>query len=344
MNRLHTNVGAKTYSQLLEAVLEDRFVALHLLQPALDDDGGKFAIGDDVRSQRLWAREYGLSEKASLEEIMLAQIEESSSEVFYNMDPLGFASDFVRKLPGCVKRKIAWRAAPSPGMDLSAYDLVVCNFESILQSYRDRGWRAALFYPAFDPEMPNYRQDDRTVDVTFVGSYSRHHRKRAKIIEDLASLQCRYNIRIHIHQSRLTRLAETPFGLIPPLRKHRLPKAIGYVARPPVFGRALYSTFGNARIVLNGSIDMAGVDRGNMRCWEALGCGALMLSDQGVYPPGFIDGETMVTYEGHTDMVSKIDSLLANDDLRRKIALSGSHMIASMYSKQKQWSDFQNFL
>ena len=48
--------------------------------------------------------------------------------------------------------------------------------------------------------------------------------------------------------------------------------------------------------MLNGAIDMAGPDRGNMRCFEAMGCGALLVSDVGNYPVGMEAGVTMETY------------------------------------------------
>jgi hypothetical protein len=96
----------------------------------------RFTNGDDEILQRYWAKERGVSKKTSLEAILLAQIEEHGTEVFYNLDPMRYGSDFVRKLPGCVTKAIAWRAAPSPGADFGAYDAVVCNFPSILEGYR----------------------------------------------------------------------------------------------------------------------------------------------------------------------------------------------------------------
>lgn len=344
MKRVHALLGAADHATIMRTILFDRVAALHMLQPVLQGDGGSFVIGGDVTSQRVWARERGMRKDVSLESILLAQIEESGAEIFYNMDPTSFSSDFARKLPGSVKHKIAWRAAPGPGVDLSGYNLVVCNFELILQSYRDQGWRAAWFYPAFDPEMTSHRASERAIDVVFVGSYSRHHRARAQVIEGLADLRTKHHVRIHLQQSRVTQLANTLLGLVPPLRKERMPVGIARVARPPLFGRELYSAFGSAKIVLNGAIDMSGPDRGNMRCWETLGCGALMLSDKGNYPPGFEDGKTMVTYSGTDDLLVQLDHLLENDCRRQVIADAGSKMIADRYSKTRQWNDFVKLL
>ena len=71
----------------------------------------------------------------SLEQILLSQIEHHRTEVFYNLDPMRYGSSFVTKLPGCVKKSVCWRAAPSGGADLTKYDLVVCNFHSILDDW-----------------------------------------------------------------------------------------------------------------------------------------------------------------------------------------------------------------
>jgi hypothetical protein len=70
---------------------------------------------------------------------------------------------------------------------------------------------------------------------------------------------------------RLCRLAESPVGQLLPLAKHRRPQAIRAISRPPIFGRDYYQVLADAKIVLNGAIDMAGTDRGNMRCFEVLG-------------------------------------------------------------------------
>ena len=112
--------GANTFAQRRQTFLADRFGASHFLKPVLDSEPEAFFTnGDDVTLQRLWAREHGLPNKASLEDILLAQIEEHRTEVLYNIDPTRYSSTFMNRLPGSVRRKIAWRAAPSPGADFT---------------------------------------------------------------------------------------------------------------------------------------------------------------------------------------------------------------------------------
>lgn len=333
-----------SFASQLHAFLDDRYGACHFLKPVLDQEPNAFFTnGDDEQLQRQWAREHGMRPNANLTEILLAQIEHHRTEVFYNLDPMRYASDFVRKLPGCVKRSIAWRAAPSPGADFSAYSTVVCNFPNILQSYRQRGWRAAYFAPAHDPAMDVYAANtNRPVDVLFVGGYSRHHRRRAELLEAVSGLQNEYSVKFHLNTSKLTRWAESIPGRFLPLAHHRRPALIRVATQPPIFGLSLYSALANAKIVLNGAIDMSGQDRGNMRCFEAMGCGSLLLSDEGKYPEDMIAGVNLLTYSTPEVALNLIRRILKNNDERSKIAQAGSTMITRDYSKTRQWERFVN--
>jgi hypothetical protein len=335
------------FAQRRAIFLDDRFGALHLLKPVFDNDADAFlACGNDEMMQRRWADEHGIPArsspaKSSLDDILLAQIEHHRTEILYNLDPVRFPSAFVRRLPGCVRKTLCWRAAPSGQADLTAYGAVLGNFPSILESWRQKGCRAEWFTPAIDPVMDAYGHGERPVDVLFVGGYSRHHSARGKILEHVARLAASSQIVYCLDASRLTRLAESFLGRLLPLRKHRRPEAIARIAKSPVFGRQLYELIGRSKIVLNGAIDMAGPDRGNMRCFEAFGCGALLLSDQGNYPDGMRNEETMLTYDSSASCVSQIARCLKDWDRVRAIAEEGRRRIGEAYGKERQWSSFQ---
>ncbi|WP_275185409.1 glycosyltransferase [Bradyrhizobium sp. CSA112] len=275
---------------------------------------------------------------------MLAQIEHHRTEIFYNLDPVRYPSAFVGKLPGCVRKTFCWRAAPSGNADLTAYGAVLGNFPSILESWRRMGCRAELFFPALDPVMDEYGHGDRPIDVLFVGGYSRHHTARAKVLEQVASLAGSRRIVYCLDASRLTLLAESAIGAWLPLRKHRRPDAIAGIAKPPVFGRELYELIGSSKIVLNGAIDMAGTDRGNMRCFEAMGCGALLASDAGGYPDGMQPGVTIETYDSPEQATEIISSCLQQWPESAEMAGRGRNLVSQAYSKASQWKHFADLV
>lgn len=339
LNQLAANT--KSFAERRRVFLHDRFGASHFLQPVLDGSPEAFFTnGDDEVLQRRWAREQGMSSEPTLEAILLAQIEHHATEVFYNLDPVRYPSAFVAKLPGCVKKTLCWRAAPSGKADFTAYGAVLGNFPSILEMWRGKGCRGELFYPAHDPVMDEYGHGERDIDIAFVGGYSRHHRVRARTLERVAHLADRHNVVLCLDTSRLTRLAESAIGRLLPLGRHRRPDVIAALARPPVFGRDLYQLIGSSKIVLNGAIDMAGEDRGNMRCFEAMGCGALLVSDAGRYPDGLQEGVTIETYGTPEQAVEVLSRRLHDWPRSAEVAALGRERIRDIYRKDVQWKKF----
>jgi hypothetical protein len=334
--------SAVTFQDHIARFLHLRYGALHFLAPVLDgEDTAFFTNGDDAVLQRMWARQTGMSGRASLPEILLAQLEFHRAEVFYNLDPIRYNSEFARKLPGCVRKTVAWRNIPLPVADLRGYDLVVCNSASLLRSYRASGWKAEYFSPAHDPVMDEYAGNQkRPIDVVFVGGYSRHHMRRAAVLEAVAGLRDRYRIEFCLARSRLTRLAETPAGYLGPLGKYRRPGDIRAVSRDPVYGRDLYALMAKSKVVLNGAIDVSGEDRGNMRCFEAMGCSALLLGDAGVYPDGMREDETLLTYSSPPEAKALAERVITDWDRYAGTAEQGNQMVRTLYSKQNQWSAF----
>ena len=248
----------------------------------------------------------------------------------------------VARLPGCVKRSIAWRAAPSPHLNFNRYDLLVSNFPGILKQFAEKGFRTAEFFPAHDDDMNRIAANrDRPIDILFVGGYSRHHRRRGFILEQVAGMAERWNVRFYLDRSLLNRIAESPLGIVPPLWSHRRPAVIRRVAQDGVFGMDLYVALGRAKIVLNAAVDMAGEERGNMRCFEAMGCGSLLLSDEGRYPRGMVPGQTLVTFRDGGDAVARVEALLQGDaQALQSIADAGHRAIRDEYSRDKQWQAF----
>ena len=330
-----------TYASLVSALLDDRYCNAHVLLPVLAGaENARLVVADSASLQGAWRAEHAVPSGASSEDVVLAQIEDHRSDVLYNISPLIFDSRFLKRLPGCVKHTVCWRAAPLAGADLSGYDLCVGNFRSMLDEWARSGHRSAWFEPAHDPVATEYARDDRDIDVAFVGTYSWLHGRRNLLLQRVAELAPAVKIRFHFSLGRSTRLVNALGPARALFPKLALPASLRRVAQGPVYGRATYELFGRARIVLNAAIDMASEFRGNMRCWEALGCGALMLSDAGIYPPGMTPGADFATYDGTDDAVAKIERILADYDRWRPTAAHGLATMEATYSKEAQWAAF----
>ena len=94
-------------------------------------------------------------------------------------------------------------------------------------------------------------------------------------------------------------------------------------------------------MVINGKVDVAGLDRGNMRVWETLGCGAMLITDTGRYPRGMEPGLDFATYDGKKSLVSNI--LEFQNDVRKlkQMAANGHRTIRTTFSKEAQWLAFE---
>lgn len=315
----------------------------HLLEPVVTGSPDAFLTSTaDVAMQRAWAVENGLSPDLSPHHILLAQIEAFRPDILYTQVPGAFPDDVRRKIADLVKIRICWKAPPDFSGDTAGFQLALNNFPASFPLYEAAGIRAAWFSPSFDPQMEPWCDNrDRPIDVAFIGTYSRHHRKRAAALETIAGLSRRHKVEMALTFDRATRLANTPLGLIPPLTRYRASRHVRGAAIPPLYGRAMYRLFSQAKIVVNTAIDVAGEDRGNIRCFEALGCGALMISDSGRYPPGMVDGETLVTYDSIDQIPALVDALVADEERRRTIAAAGLALMRGRYSKAELWRQFR---
>lgn len=338
--------GATDFTGMVRGLLEDRFNGVHHLKPAIYyDEACFFTSGDNQRLQGQWAKEAGLRADAPLEDILLAQIEHHRTDVLYNLDPVRYGNSFLKRLPGCVKRTIAWRAAPSGNAQFLDHDLIVNNYPSLADQYRAQGARTAFFFPGHDPAMDAFADNrHRPIDVLFIGGYSRHHLERSATLEAVSRMADKYNVVFNLDVSRATRLAESPFGWVGPLRKLRRPRSIRAISGRPVFGCDMYRQIAKAKVVINGKVDIAGPDRGNMRVWETLGCGAALVTDIGRYPAGMDKSRHFATYDSKDKLVTCIDDLLSDDSRREEVAAAGNHMIRTAYSKEIQWQAFQELV
>jgi hypothetical protein len=345
IDKIDSQVGCDaTFSERVQAMVSNGLNGPHILGPAAEQQSDLFLTSlADVTMQRAWAREQGMANDLSPHHILLAQIEHFKPDVLYTHGGLHYPDDVRAKLPGMVKGRMMWKAPPDFTPTIGGFQMALNNFPDSFPKYEAMGIATGYFSPSYDTAMEGLSDNqDRPIDVCFIGSYSRHHRRRAEMLEQVAKLSERHNVRMALAFDRAAKLANKPFGIIPPLSRYRAPAAVRKVAIAPQFGRAMYELFSQSKIVINTAIDVAGQDRGNIRCFEALGCGALMLSDSGRYPEGMVDGETMLTYDRMEDIPAMVENILNDEPRRQKIAAAGLELMRTRYSKAALWEQFKH--
>lgn len=334
-----------THAARVGALINEGMNGTHLLAPVVERSADAFLTSTaDLAMQRAWATEHGMRDGLGPHDILLAQLEEFKPDVFYTQSAGAFPQHILDKLKSVAPVNIAWQASQDPNQRLSAFDRVVCNFPSYFDRLRAYGAMPAWFAPSYDPAMDDCMAEERDIDILFIGSWSRHHLARAKMLETIAKLRFRYNVQIAVSIDKAARIAATPLGLIPPLNRYRVPGDVLACAIEPQFGKNMYRQLGRAKLVVNSAIDISGQDRGNIRCFEVLGCGAALVTDAGNYPPGMVAGETMITYDTVEELPAVIDKALENYPSTVAIAQSGAEMIRERYSKRKMWHNFKNIV
>jgi hypothetical protein len=334
-----------SYKEALDKFIDDKYGINHMLGPVIKQSDEIFYTNLNCKLlQHKWSKNKD-SYLLNLKKIAYHQMEEHKSEIFYDLNPFIDSKNFLKKMPGSVKYKILWRAAPLFG-DLSSYDLIVNNFPQLLKGFQSRGLKTSYFAPSFYKSISNDQLlKDREIDILFVGSFSRFHKARSILLDTVISNFSHLNIHIHLEKTRLVKLCEMPFfNVIPYIKNFTRPTTLSCYDRGGIYGNNLYSKIQNSKVVLNMGADFSISDRGNLRSFEALNCGALLLTDDGNYPDGFVHNETMLIYKNLNDLSRILNSIFCDLDAYEHLRQNGNKMMARMYGSEDNFKKFMNLI
>lgn len=344
------------YEAHRKKLISDRFYAAHILKPCLENTESFYTMWNYGKLQVKWAKEKGWAE-TDLKKILFAQIEEKKPDVFYNASPIRFTAPEIREKIDPKIVKLAWFASPEKGqIDFSVYHSRLTNYP--VDAYKkpdETGFRSDLFSPAHDPEMDAYASnEDRPIDILFYGQYIEDYFKNRNILINQLSAWKRSESGLNIVIAlKYTSKYLTLFPFKKPGQWNRLLNSMIRVSPPgsvikasvgPLYGIDLYKKIGSSKIVFNAAVDFSGNYKVNMRNFESLGCGAHMISDQGLYPDFFQENANFSTYSTFEEFKRKAVHYLGNPEDSRKIARSGYKMISEEYSKEKQWKAFEKIV
>ena len=333
-----------------QLLLQDRFYALHLLQPVLEGaDTAFYALWDYEALQHKWAKEQGWAER-DLKKILFAQIEAFKPDVWYNYSPTFFQPQELETQLSDEVIRVCWSASPYyDEAQFKAYQTRLTNLPLDVRPKSEVGFRSDLFQPAYDPAMDAYAANtDRPIDLFFYGQYAKSAFKRRnaqldRLLEHQKTAPYRMEFHLQYREER------QPVVNIPYIRRYwqktvHPPTLVREQALPPLYGRSLYQKISQSKVVFNAGVDFSKDYKVNMRNWEVLGCGAHLLTDTGIYPKGFEAGVHMTTYQDIDDCLQQLERLLEAHEERLHMAQAGHQMVQEQYSKAKQWEHFQTIV
>ncbi|GEM_PF-454622 len=337
-----------SFAGLKSKLLKDRFYAAHLLKPVLDehDERGFYTMWDYPLLQYKWAEEKGWKER-NLKKILFAQIEDFGPDVFYNGSPMHFSKQEISEGLNKKIKRVCWSASPHFDEEMfKIYQLRLTNLPTHISDGKSKSaYRSLLFQPAHDPVMDAFSaNEERPVDLFFYGQYlDFYFEKRNRLIDQLLDFKEKSALNIELALLYDIKYAGRSFYDKILRRRKRIifpPEFVRSKSLKPLYGLALYKKIASSKIVFNAAVDFTGKYKVNMRNFEALGLGAHLLSDEGIYPRHMIKDIHFTTYSDFADFCSKLEMLINEPEKRREAAQRGNEMIRAYYSKEKQWAHF----
>lgn len=334
-----------SFNEWRNLLIADGFAICNILQPAIKGKSDEvfYTIWDYENLQLKWAEENGLKAK-SLDEIKLAQIEEFSPDVFYNMSPY-YDGNFAKKILKKNLVKICWDSIISNNPSFhDNYHIRFSLFEPFVKFWNQHGFNSYIFPPAFPDSWEHLNREQKDIDILFYGQYLDYFfSERNKIMKELMiwTKKQGYNFELHIQFPAAKRPLINARGIRRITRWLPVaPKIIRENATSPIYGQHLYEVIARSKIVVNAFTNYNGLYKDNMRNYETIGCGALLISEDGIYPNHFIPNKDFYVYRSTSELFTKIEQILSLPDQGFNLAESTREKLKVIYSKENQWQNF----
>ena len=257
-------------------------------------------------------------------EIMTAQVKHYKPDVILGPAMNAVSNDFLREIKPYVKLLVGEHAATQlpETENWRVYDLVISSFPPTLDWFRLKGVAAELNRLGFEPRVLSDLKDrERTIPVSFVGSFYSVHNTRVEWLEYLCS-RCQVKV-WSPHTNHLR-------GASPILRAFA----------GSAWGVEMYQVFRDSFLTLNHHGDIPAYAN-NCRLFEATGVGTLLVTDWKVnLHEMFEPGKEVVCYRTAEECAEMIQYYLEHDDEREAIARAGQQRTLRDHTYYQRMQEF----
>ena len=329
----HPGLKRRRYEEQMRARIESLFGGPYIYSNHLRELGheSQDIYFNNKYMQKAWAWENGLRVKGDwqwkfrlrrgivpwlfrvregrwLYDILAAQIKHYKPDVLLNLAMDGINGHFLKEMKPYVRLLMGQHAAsPLPEtMDFSCYNLLSSSFPPTVEYFRRKGIPAELHHLGFDPNwLSCVEAEERTVDVTFIGSFYPIHSSRIAWLEGL----CSAFPQLKVWSPNINHLAPNS-----PIRA---------CYEGPAWGRTMYRILARSKITLNNHGDFAPYAN-NGRLYEATGMGTLLMTDwkENLHEL-FEPGKEVVAYRSSHECAELVRYYLEHDNEREAIAHAG---------------------
>jgi len=328
-------------------------------------------IANDNALQKKWARAY-LASKCKDSAILLSQISYYKPDILWIEDLRFTSQEFLSEIKQKVKSiklLAAYHCAPFNTVNtekLKLFDFVITCTPGLMDELKGKGIKSFLVYHGFDADiLPKLKPtlNRNPLNVLFSGSLFQgqgYHQGRLDFIEQLLSHGVDVSLYINI-ESRLKILAKRFLHIIRQTgkmmgieRPEKVLPVLEYGTEPvsnysglllekiksPVYGLKMYQLLHDSKIVLNIHGDIAGKYAGNIRMFESTGAGSCLLTDRKENNQDlFEENKEIVVFDDVNDCISKINWLLANENIRSAIAEAGHKRTLNSHTVDKRCAE-----
>jgi spore maturation protein CgeB len=288
----------------------------------------KLIVSNCKPLQQMWAKENGIrfDEKNWKYTIPIEQIKKYRPDIFFMSSMFEYYGAFLDEVRKYVPKIFGWIACPIPsGIRLNQMDLILTSLQQFVDDFRNQGLNSEFLPAAFDPDILREFPTDleRDIEFSFIGSLSKNHLKRIKLVQAL------------LRESPI-KLFGTGIKAIPDnrslIQKIFSKNPILHRYYGEVWGLDMYRTLRRSKITFNAHIDISGNYAGNIRMYEATGTGALLITDGKKAGSKIFSDDEVVYYDSIAEAVEKVKYYLLNQDAREEIAKKGQYATLTKHS------------
>ena len=312
----HNNCDGLSYLEHLNKLLDDYFGSFVSYHRHFEKIGyqSNLIIANDFNLQNKWLVENGFNFKANSNtkhQVVLLQVQKINPDLFFMGSMFEYYGDFLGKISLITKNIFTWIACPYPkNLNFSFVKCVISSHSKFIKKFKQQGIQGEVLAAAFDSDILNKLSfETNKSEVSFIGGLGTIHKERVDSLKSLIKKDISLDLYGYGLRKPLISLFKSPLEKI---------------YKGELWGMEMYNKLACSNISLNFHIKEADGQSGNMRMYEATGCGSLLLTEStkdlnNLFEPY----KEVVPYDSIPDLKEKINYYSKNKKEAQKIAKSG---------------------